>query len=141
MDSDARNRVLSEARAWLGTPWHHQGAIKGVGVDCARLLCEVYHNAGLTPEIDPRPYPADWHFHRDEERFLGWLTDYADEVATPEPGDVVVFKFGRCFAHGGIVTAWPLVIHSYNQVGVREQDASTGRLAGRQVKFFMVKTS
>ena len=84
--------------------------------------------------------PPDWHFHRDEERFLGWLLPYADEVAQPDPGDVVVFRFGRCYAHGGIVVAWPLIIHSYNQVGVREQDASAGKLAGRPVKFYRVKT-
>jgi len=140
VDSSTRNSVLSEARTWIGTPWHHQGALKWVGVDCARYLCEVFHNAGLTPEIDPRPYPADWHFHRDEERFLGWLSEYAEEVDSPEPGDVAVFKFGRCFSHGAIVTAWPNVIHAYMGDGVREQDATTGRLSGRAVKFYRVRT-
>lgn len=140
MDTGARDRVLSEARDWLGTPWHHQGALKSVGVDCARLLCEVYHNAGLIPAIDPRPYPADWHFHRDEERFIGWLADYAEEVDSPEPGDVAVFKFGRCFSHGAIVIDWPLIIHAYMGDGVREQDATTGRLSGRPTKFFRIRT-
>lgn len=140
MDSSSRERVLAEAKTWDGTPWHHQGRIKGVGVDCAMFLCEVFERAGLVPHIDPRPYPADWHFHRDEERFLGWVAVYGEEVAQPEPGDVAVFKFGRCFSHGAIVLDWPNVIHSYTHVGVREQSANEGRLAGRDIKFYRIKS-
>ncbi len=80
LDSGTRSGVLTEARKWIGTPWHHQGRINGVGVDCAMFLCEVYFRAGLLPFIDPRPYPADWHFHQDGERFLEWLGRYASEV-------------------------------------------------------------
>lgn len=141
MDSAARNRVLAAAREWIGTPWRHQARVLGPhgGVDCAMFLCEAYEKAGLIPHIDPRPYPADWHMHRDDERFLGWLTRYADEVETPEPGDVAVFRFGRCFSHGSIVVQWPTVLHCYLYEYVREQDATQGALAKRKVKFFRVK--
>lgn len=140
MDSSSRDRILTEALSWIGTPWHHQGRIKGVGVDCAMFLCEVYERAGLVPHIDPRPYSQDWHFHRSEEKFLSWVTDYGEEINTPEPGCVAIFKFGRCFSHGAIVTNWPMVIHSYTYVGVREQDSTQGKLADREVKFYRVKS-
>lgn len=39
--------AVAEAMTWLGTPYHHQGRVKGVGVDCATLLCEVYKEVGL----------------------------------------------------------------------------------------------
>ena len=26
--------IIAEARSWLGTPWHHQASLKGVGCDC-----------------------------------------------------------------------------------------------------------
>lgn len=139
MDSSAGNRVLTEAATWEGTPWRHQADIKGVGVDCAFFLVRVFHAAGLIPDIDPRPYPPDWHFHRDEERFLGWVQQYGDEVDAPEPGDVAVFKFGRCFSHGAIVVEWPRVIHSAINECVRYQDATTGRLEGRDVRFFRIR--
>lgn len=139
MDRSRTDRVLSEALSWAGTPWHHEADIKGVGVDCAFFLIRVFHSAGVIPDVNPRPYPPDWHFHRDEERFIGWLTQFADEVESPEPGDVAVFKFGRCFAHGAIVIDWPLVIHSQIGECVREQDANSGQLAGREVKFFRTK--
>ena len=37
--------------AWLGT-YHHQGRVKGVGVDCGTLICEVYEK-GLMDHLDP----------------------------------------------------------------------------------------
>lgn len=139
MDSSTRNRVLAEASTWQGTPWHHQGGIKGVGVDCAFFLVRVFHAVGLIPDIDPRPYPPDWHFHQDGERFLEWVKQFADEVETPEPGDVAMFKFGRCYAHGSIVIEWPLLIHSQIGQCVREQTADGGYLAGRKVRFFRLR--
>ncbi len=38
--------AVQEALTWLGTPYHHQGRIKGVGVDCGTLICEVYEKVG-----------------------------------------------------------------------------------------------
>ena len=67
------------------------------------LIVRVYCDLGLVPAIDPRPYPPDWHMHRSEERFLGWIQQYAERVDTPAPGDVALFRYGRCVSHGGIV--------------------------------------
>ena len=61
---------------------------------------------------------------------------YAHEVEAPEPGDVALFKFGRCFSHSAIVTDWPLMIHAWNTGGVLRGDASQPMLAGRPVRFF-----
>jgi len=51
-------RVLDEARAWIGTPYHHAADKKGVGVDCAMLPVRVYCDLGIVPMFDPRPYPT-----------------------------------------------------------------------------------
>lgn len=128
--------VLAEARSWLGTPYHHQGRIKGAGVDCAMILVDIYHTCGLIPDIDPKPYPRDWHFHRDEERYLGWVKQYAHEVAVPKPGDVALFQFGRCISHGAVVVAWPEIIHSYIGEGVVLANAEQGMMAGRVRGFY-----
>lgn len=48
-----RNRVIEEARAWIKTPYQHQGMVKGVGVDCVGLIAAVGINTGvlaMTPE-------------------------------------------------------------------------------------------
>lgn len=128
--------MLDEARGWLGTPYHHQGRLKGVGVDCAMILCEVYHAAGLIPQVDPRPYPPDWHLHRDEERYLGWLYAYGQPTDAPRPGDVGLWHFGRCFSHGGIMVSDVEVIHAYLRQGVVLSRIDAPPLVGRAVKFF-----
>lgn len=137
--TEARAAVVAEARSWLGTPFHHQGRVKGAGVDCAMLLAEVYHRCGLVPYVDPGYYPPDWHLHRDAERYLEKLMPHARELAgPPEPGDVAVFQFGRTFSHGAIVVAWPVLIHAYWRRGVVWGDATLHPLAGRRARFFGV---
>lgn len=133
-----RAAVVSEAYTWLGTPYHHQARVKGVGVDCAMILADVYHTCGLIPYIDPRPYPADWHLHRDEERYLGWIARYTHPVDVPKPGDIALFKFGRCVSHGAIVVEWPLILHSYIGEGVLLGDGLEGMMAGRLHGFYSI---
>jgi len=110
-----RESVVAEARTWIGTPYHHAADVKGVGVDCAMILVRVFCDLGLVERFDPRPYTRDWMLHRDDERYLGILLAKAREVPAPDAGDVVMFRFGRCFAHGGIVTASaPLtIVHAF----------------------------
>src|SRR4051794_8469193 len=84
--SARRVAIVTEAETWLGTPFHHQGRVKGAGVDCAMLLAEVYHRCGFVPHIDPGHYPPDWHLHRDAERYLEKVMPYAHEIAgLPKP--------------------------------------------------------
>jgi cell wall-associated NlpC family hydrolase len=126
------SHVTDIARGWLCTPYHHRGRIKGVGVDCLMLLCEVFEDAGLVPHIDPGPYPMDWMLHRDEERYLAGLEQYCDRVdGTPEMDDIVLYRFGRCASHAGIVTIWPEIVHACRGQGVVLGDGQAGELAGR----------
>lgn len=79
------------------------------------LLVRVFVHTGLCEPFDPRPYADDWYLHRSEERYLGFIFDRTKEVAAPLPGDVMVFRYGRCFSHGGIVTETsPLtIVHAF----------------------------
>jgi cell wall-associated NlpC family hydrolase len=114
MISPERSRIITVARSWLGTPYHTGGRLKGAGVDCLTLLVEVFAEAGVVPRIDVPYYPHDWHLHHGEERYQKGLLRYAREIDTvPEPGDIALWKFGRCFSHGAIVMNWPIIIHAY----------------------------
>jgi cell wall-associated NlpC family hydrolase len=128
VESEQRAAVVAQARSWIGTPYHNCADVKGAGVDCGMLLVRVFVDTGLCPPFDPRPYPADWHLHRSEERYLGFVFHRAREISTGVaaasptrqavgPGDVMVLRFGRCHSHGGIVTnATPLrIVHAYYQ--------------------------
>jgi len=124
--ADQRALVRDIARSWVGTPYHHRGAIRGVGVDCARILIEVYAEAGLIERFDPGKYTRDWHLHRDEERYLQTIERYAgsplredtsihlwdDEGYAPPAGDILVWRVGRTYSHSAIVTEWPCVVHA-----------------------------
>lgn len=119
MDQDEtakRKEIVALAFSWLGTPYVSNAAIKGSGggTDCAMLLYEVYLAAGMIPQIpDPRPYPPQWHMHQNKELYLQAVLGVATEITTtPGPGDVVMFKIGRLFAHGAIVTKFPEIIHA-----------------------------
>lgn len=103
-EQEQREAVVAEARRWLRTPYHHAADVLGAGCDCGMLIVRAFVDSGLLQPFDPRPYPRDWHLHRDEERYLGFVTERAGEVPAPMPGDVVVFRHGRSFSHGGIVT-------------------------------------
>lgn len=120
LEAHQRAAIVAEARSWLGTPYHHEARVKGRdgGVDCAQLLIGVYAAVGLIPPLDIPHYPPDWHLHRDAERYLGIVLQHAREIQPafgegPLPGDVVVWRFGRCFSHGAIVIDWPVVIHAH----------------------------
>ena len=113
-EKQERQRVVEAAKEFLGTPYHPAGRIKGAGVDCLTLLACVVEEAGLVPHVDIPYYPKDWHLHRDAERYLEGLLQYTREIEGPPlPGDVVLWKFGRCYSHGAIVVEWPVVIHAY----------------------------
>ena len=114
----ASDRVIAEARSWLGTPYHHAACVKGVGVDCAMLVKAVYEAAGLVSPFEVSFYPPDWHLHRDEERYLGFVAERASASDRPQPGDLALFRFGHCVSHGAIVIDRDWLIHSYIGRGV-----------------------
>ena len=140
--SDQRAAVVAEALSWQGTPYHHAAQLKGAGVDCAMLPAAVYRAAGLIPDFAVAHYPPDWHLHRDAERYLDTVTRYATEVPAPTgPGDFVLYRWGRCFAHGAIVIAWPEILHAMIHAGVIRDRGDAGRLADRARRFFTLWSS
>jgi NlpC/P60 family putative phage cell wall peptidase len=120
-EQEQRRRVVAESLSWCDTPYHHQGRIKGVGVDCLMLLLEVFERAGVVERIEPGNYAQQWHLHRNEELYMGGLARYARRVAAidlAQPGDIALYQFGRCYSHGGIFVAADLVVHAYVNRGV-----------------------
>ena len=126
LELEQRERVQAIAREWIGTPYHHRAALKGVGVDCARILIEVYADAGLIAPFDPGNYSRDWHLHRGEERYLEVLETYSgkpikgpgtlrqwDEAGyKPLTGNILIWQVGRTYSHSAIITEWPAVVHA-----------------------------
>lgn len=118
LEKRQRSAVVSIAKTWVGTPYRSGSAVRGPdgGVDCANLPAAVYAEAGVIKPFQVEFYPQDWHLHRSTERYLDQVKKLAFELppdALPMPGDLVVWKFGRCFSHGAIVVEWPRAVHAF----------------------------
>lgn len=120
---EQRAAFIAEAMTWLGTPFRDCARIKGPGgaVDCAGLLLGSAKNIGMLGEaFDPGKYSGQWHLHRGEEKFLAWLDLAiaargcgAEVQREAIPGDIIVYRVGRCFSHGGIIIENNHVLHAY----------------------------
>jgi cell wall-associated NlpC family hydrolase len=135
-----RARIVAEALTWLRTPYHHGARLKGVGVDCAQLPIGVYAEAGFIEPFEPEPYPHDWHLHRSAERYLTEVMRFAREITMDQagPGDLILYRFGRAYAHGVIIIDYPVVLHAVLREGLvslsdAERDAD---LANRPRRYF-----
>lgn len=143
-EAEERAAIIAEARTWLRTPYVDCAHVKGAGVDCAYLLKEVFERAGLEAPIAVEAYTPQWYLHRSDELYLAKVLDRAREIteAEAQPADVVLYKFGRCFAHGAIImeSGWPQIIHAFKQAGiVTLGDGTLGHLADRERRFFTRK--
>lgn len=102
-EAELRQAVIAEAMKWQNARYIPLADVRYEAVDCAMLLVRCWVDAGIFEPFEPRPYPASWHLHSSEERYLAWMQALAREVETPQPGDVVIWRYGHCFSHGGII--------------------------------------
>jgi cell wall-associated NlpC family hydrolase len=143
IDDTQRAHIVEIARSWLRTPYQHEACIRGVGVDCAQLLVGVYREFDPDVHADIPAYSYQWHLNQGEEKYLGVIREHMTEIEGPPlPGDVAIWKFGRCFSHGAIVIKWPRVIHARIMANCELIDVDHAdwlRMIGdkvRPVKFF-----
>ncbi len=140
---EERARVVAEARSWIGTPYHHRAKLKGVGVDCAQLPLCIYVRAGLMADFDTGEYPHDWHQHREEERYAGFVRQVCRELPSLDlvgPGDLILWKFGRAFSHGAIAVGLPQVLHASLKDGavVMTDIDRDSELLNRPARYFSI---
>jgi NlpC/P60 family putative phage cell wall peptidase len=124
-------RIIAEARAWIGTPYRHQASIKGAGTDCLGLLRGIWRTVlGNEPEYVP-PYTADWaEPARREVLFEAaerWLL--RKPIADAARGDVLLFRMrdSAIAKHLGIqaeTNPKAGFIHAYTGHGVIESPLS-----------------
>ncbi len=140
LTNDQRARILDVATGWERTPFHDDANLKGIGVDCAQFVASVYMEAGIVPAFEVPRYQAQWLLHRSEERLMDFVRSYAREIDEHEvlPGDLVLYRLGRAYAHAAIIIDWPNeIIHAHKLSGMviraRPFDSDINRTP---VKFF-----
>jgi cell wall-associated NlpC family hydrolase len=144
MTDDQRKSVVTEALSWVGTPYRGWAEIKGPrgGTDCGMLIKAVYQKCNLVPQGDlgiDMSYSLQVAQHRPDKTYFDLVLRYNHEIPESEvkAGDIVLFKIGHAYAHGGFVTEWPLIVHAFAHGGVRMANANIHpKLYGITHKFF-----
>lgn len=136
--SATRAAVIAEARAWIGTPFVHQGFVRA-GCDCIGLVRGVGAASGALA-LDPAEVKPLWRYPRSPrlqeivracDRFL---VRQARDAA--RPGDVLCFDIGRGPQHLGILVAPNTIVHAHsgaNRRGYETRSRDTGRVVDSEI--------
>lgn len=127
----ARAAVLVAARAWIGTPFVHQGRIRGRGMDCAGLPLMVACELGITGKNGEKPTANMFGNYPPQPvaraaAVAKWCQSLLVEkpIAQRLPGDVLALRLPLEPCHCAIVAELdisrmkiPSMIHAYAGAG------------------------
>lgn len=124
------DRIVAEARGWIGTPYRHQASLKGIGCDCLGLVRGVWRGViGPEPEGAP-PYSASWAESAPPgaDPMAEAARRHFRPVPAPaggpawEAGDLLLFAFRRHLParHCAIACGGGTMIHAHDGAAVTE---------------------
>ena len=107
--------IIKKGREFIGTPFVHQGRLKGIGVDCIGLITGVAKELGLFDVVTP-PYRR----YSDGTLLMQEMLKVFDpaDLDSKVPGDIIIYwvdKSSKHPQHVGILTETG-VIHTYDRV-------------------------
>ena len=116
--------IITIARTWIGTPYHHQASARGVGTDCIGLIRGIYRELHGHDAVAPPAYTRDWAEATGEETLIAAGRLHLNEIAPADaqPGDVLVFRYrARSVAkHSAILATPTTMIHAIEGAPVAE---------------------
>lgn len=119
---DIAPAVIAEARSWIGTPYRHQGARRGVGCDCLGLLRGVWRGVYGTEAEAPGPYAPDWAEAGGGDALMAAARRHCREKACADaaPGDLLLFRWRPNLPakHAGILVSGDRFVHAYQGMAV-----------------------
>jgi NlpC/P60 family putative phage cell wall peptidase len=113
-------RVMTAAQSWAGTPYRHQGSLKGVGCDCLGLIRGVWRDLyGIEPET-LRPYTMDWAETAANDPLMDAAGRHFVRSDALEPGCLILFRWkaGTAVKHCGIYLGEDRFLHAYERHAV-----------------------
>lgn len=119
-----RANVVTTARRWIGTPFHHQASLLQVGCDCLGLVRGVWREViGPEPETAP-PYGLDWAATKRADLLRDALMRHFRPINRMDyrAGDVLLFSFRSHgpATHLGVATSSTHIIHAHSGACVIE---------------------
>lgn len=119
--SATADRVVLEARSWVGVPFRHQGRDRR-GVDCVGLPIVIGQALGLLPaKFDVADYGRTA-----TGELIARLQQYCRPIPSPVPGSLLVIAWAKTAAHVAIFTG-DNMIHAYESVGKVVEHGYRGR--------------
>lgn len=99
MPDPSREALVAAARGWIGTPFHHQAAVKGVGCDCIGLVRGVAAEVGLSQgTVDAARYQG-YSRAPDPRMLLRGLMEslmrLEGGLTAAMPGDILLFRIDK----------------------------------------------
>lgn len=114
--------IVSAARAWLGTPFHHQASCRGVGADCLGLIRGVWRaQIGAEPAQIP-PYSPAWGALQSQELLWQNLQKYFSSM-TPEMQPDGRLQNGAVIPDGSLLLFRLIAKGAANHLGIAAQRA------------------
>ena len=117
--------VVAAARAWLGTPYHDQASLRGVGCDCLGLARGVWREVVGAESFPIPPYSRDWGETGPREVLAESARRLMLEISIENvsSGALILFRMAphAIAKHVGILTAPDRFIHAYERLGVIEE--------------------
>ena len=129
-----RQDVVTAAREWIDTPFHHQARLKGVGVDCVGLVIGVARELALVPpDFDITAYPRV----PDGKSLMSTAALHMTRIdfAQAESGDVIVVSFDKDPQHFGI-----LGDYRHGGLSIIHAAGKTGRVIETRLMFSSAMT-
>lgn len=110
-----RSQIVAAAREYVGTPFQHQGRLKGFALDCVGLVLSVGEDVGAV-DTDGKPFlrgqypsyssqPLDAFVHEECKRRMFQMD------APLKDGDVITLRVPRVPCHVAIVSSVGGVLH------------------------------
>jgi NlpC/P60 family putative phage cell wall peptidase len=112
-------RAVTEALGWVGTPYRHQGARRGVGCDCLGLVRGVWCSLYGFELPESGPYAPDWAESSGADRLLAELSFHFHEIPEPAAGCVLLFRWRANLPakHLGVLVDSDCFVHAYEGAG------------------------
>jgi NlpC/P60 family putative phage cell wall peptidase len=92
-----RPQIVRLARTWIGTPYHHQASVRGIGTDCVGLVRGIYRELHGADAEAPPAYSRDCAEGAGRETLLEAARRHLVEIPRTDarPGDVLVFRYRK----------------------------------------------
>jgi NlpC/P60 family putative phage cell wall peptidase len=120
----SRPDIVALARAWIGTPYHHQASARGIGTDCIGLVRGIWRELhGREAQAVPA-YTRDWAEGSGRETLIEAARRHLVEIAAADApaGAVLIFRYRHATIakHAAILATPASMIHAMEGAPVCE---------------------